>query len=380
MKLFAKYLSLISYSMCLLMLCGCGEDTSSAVNTDTPSPKSVVTLEQGPDSSADEPVSPTETNTSNSTDTGLSETTDAPSDTTATEKPAYTEQTPLETQAPTPEPTPETGLRGSTSNCLVPSADGTAETHNEYASIDYSHASEGYIMARYTGTCPKVKMQIKFPGTNTYTYNLVGNEYEVFPLPSGSGTYEITILENVVDTSYLVSLSTSIDVQITNTYGPFLYPNQYCMFTSSSQTVAKAAELAKDANNDLDVVSRVYNFVINSIDYDYEKAQTIPSGYTANVDEVLTCGTGICLDYAAVMTCMLRSQQIPTRLEVGYVGEAYHAWISTYIKDVGWVNGIVQFDGTSWQLMDPTFASNSSEKDLREFIGDGSSYIVKYQY
>lgn len=388
MKHFAKYLSLISYSICLLILCGCGENTSPVISTASSSPDSVITPGLEPDST-DEAVPPTETDSPLATDSsGSSETTVAPTDTTATTQPAETTQAPVQTQAPTqeptseptPEPIPTGGLRGSTSYCLVPSADGTAETHNEYASIDYSHASEGYIMARYTGTCPKVKMQIKFTGANTYTYNLVGNEYEAFPLPSGSGTYEITILENVVDTSYLVSLSASIDVQISNTYGPFLYPNQYCMFTSSSQTVAKAAELAQDANNDLDVVASVYNYVINSISYDYEKAQTVPSGYTANVDEILASGTGICLDYAAVMTCMLRSQQIPTRLEVGYVGDAYHAWISTYIKDVGWVNGIVQFDGTSWKLMDPTFAANSSEKDLREFIGDGSGYIVKYQY
>lgn len=381
MKLFTKYLSLISYSICLLLFCGCGDTTTPVVSTASPSPDSVITPDQKPDSSANVTGSPSETDISLSTDAPcISETTTVPADTTVTEKPADTTHVSAETQTATPEPTPETVLRGSTSYCLVPSADGTAETHNAYGSIDYSNASEGYIMARYTGTCPKVKMQIKFPGAVTYTYNLVGNEYEAFPLSSGSGTYEITILENAVDTSYLISLTTSIDVQITNTYGPFLYPNQYCMFTSSSQTVKKASELSEDANNDLDVVANIYNYVINSITYDYEKAQTVPSGYTANVDEILASGTGICLDYAAVMTCMLRSQQIPTRLEVGYVGDAYHAWISTYIKDVGWVNGIVQFDGTSWKLMDPTFAANSSERDLREFIGDGSGYIVKYQY
>lgn len=235
-------------------------------------------------------------------------------------------------------------------------------------------------MAKYTGTCSKVKMQIKYPGAVTYTYNLVSDDYEAFPLSSGSGTYEITILENVADTSYLVSLAASIEVNITNTFGPYLYPNQYCNFTATSQVVAKAAQLAESSNNDLDVVAGVYNYIISSITYDYDKALTVPSGYTADVDAILNSGTGICLDYAAVMASMLRSQQIPTRLEVGYVGDAYHAWISTYIKDVGWVNGIVEFDGKSWQLMDPTFAASSSEEDLREFIGNGSNYVVKYMY
>jgi hypothetical protein len=94
----------------------------------------------------------------------------------------------------------------------------------------------------------------------------------------------------------------------------------------------------------------------------------------------LQSGTGICLDYAAVMASMLRSQNIPTRLEVGYAGTAYHAWISTYIAEVGWVNGIISFDGKSWSLMDPTFAANSSQQTLKNFIGDGSNYSTKYIY
>lgn len=252
--------------------------------------------------------------------------------------------------------------------------------HNEYASIDYSHAEEGYIMARYTGSCAKVKMQIIGPDAITYTYNLVSTDYEAFPLSAGNGTYSITIYENISGTSYATCLAAEIRAVLTNEFGPYLYPNQYCTFNSSSDVVAKAAELAASAETDLDVVANVYNYLIENITYDYEKVATVPSGYTSDVDEILSSGTGICLDYAAVMTSMLRSQHIPTRLEVGYAGDVYHAWISTYITDVGWVNGIVEFDGESWQLMDPTFAASSSEKELKKFIGDGSNYLVKYIY
>ena len=151
-------------------------------------------------------------------------------------------------------------------------------------------------------------------------------------------------------------------------------------FTETDQTITLAKELAASADNDLDVVSNVYNYIIKNISYDYNKAETVQSGYVTVVDEILESGTGICLDYAAVMTSMLRSQRIPTRLEVGYAGEAYHAWISTYIEDIGWVNGIIEFNGTEWELMDPTFAANSSEKTLKNFIGDGSNYSTVYVY
>ena len=78
---------------------------------------------------------------------------------------------------------------------------------------------------------------------------------------------------------------------------------------------------------------------------------------------------------------MLRSQQIPTRLEVGYAGTAYHAWISVHITDIGWLNGIIEFDGTSWKMVDPTLgASNKGDKEIKRFIGDGSHYTTKYVY
>jgi hypothetical protein len=77
---------------------------------------------------------------------------------------------------------------------------------------------------------------------------------------------------------------------------------------------------------------------------------------------------------------MLRTQQIPTRLEVGYAGSTYHAWISVYLDDIGWVNGIIEFTGSDWSLMDPTFGASTGDKKLREFIGDGTNYTTKYIY
>lgn len=272
------------------------------------------------------------------------------------------------------------GSRDNTSYCLETSAPEFVLYNNDVAYIDASNASEGYISVKYTGTCAKVKLQITGSNQVTYTYNLIGNNYEAFPLTCETGSYTVGIYENISGTQYATCLKETLDVTITNEFGPYLYPNQYVDFTPSCDTVAKGAELASTANSDLDVVSNVYNYIISSISYDYDKAANIASGYTSNVDEILHSGMGICLDYAAVMSSMLRSQGIPTRLEVGYAGDAYHAWISTYIEDRGWVNGIIEFDGTDWELMDPTFGANSSEKKLRDFIGSGDNYTVKYIY
>lgn len=179
-------------------------------------------------------------------------------------------------------------------------------------------------------------------------------------------------------TRYSTALSININVTITNTFGPYLYPNQYVNFNPSSLPIKKAKELAYPANSDIDVVQQVYNYIIDNFTYDYDKAASVVSGYLPVVNDVYSSNTGICFDYAAVMATMLRSQNIPTRLEVGYIGEVYHAWISTYIKDMGWVNGIIRFDGTSWNLLDPTFASTS--KSPKDFITENNDYMTKYVY
>ena len=83
---------------------------------------------------------------------------------------------------------------------------------------------------------------------------------------------------------------------------------------------------------------------------------------------------------SALMAAMLRSQGIPTRLHVGYAGDAYHAWINVYIEDIGWIDGIIQFDGKDWSLMDPTFAANKNSKNTQDFIGDGNNYNTLYTY
>ena len=277
-------------------------------------------------------------------------------------------------------PGSETGTRDNTPLCLVPEADGILEMRNDVAVIDYSHADQGYICADYSGSVSKIKLILSGPDGTDYTYDLHGNGYEVFPLSAGSGSYKATIYENISGTSYSTCLYAGFDAVLANEFGPFLYPNQYVNFNADSKAVAKGAELAAGADTDLDVVISIYDYITASIKYDYNKASDPPAGYVTDVDEILSSGTGICLDYAALMSAMLRSQQIPTRLEVGYAKDAYHAWISEYTEETGWLNGLIEFTGSSWTLVDPTFGANSSEKSLKKFIGDGTNYTLKKVY
>ena len=271
--------------------------------------------------------------------------------------------------------------RDSTPKVLTPSADGVTVYQNDFASIDASNTSQGYVMVKYNGTNEKVKLRITCPDQSCYTY-LISDRgaYDTFPLTAGNGSYALQVLENVAGDTYTVSLAQSINVNIEDEFLPFLYPNQYVNFHTDSKAVSKGSDLAKDTYSDLDVVQNIYNYVIKNISYDTEKAQNVSYGYVPDIDDTLSSKKGICFDYAALMASMLRPQNIPTKLEVGYSGDAYHAWISTYIDDKGWVDDIIQFNGNTWQIMDPTLAATNDSAAVKKYIGDGSHYVVKYTY
>lgn len=271
--------------------------------------------------------------------------------------------------------------RDSTPKVLTTSADGVTVYQNDFASIDASNTSQGYVMVKYNGTNEKVKLQITCPDQSCYTY-LISDRgaYDTFPLTAGNGSYALQVLENVAGDTYTVSLAQSINVSIEDEFLPFLYPNQYVNFHTDLKAVSKGSDLAKDTYSDLDVVQNIYNYVIKNISYDTEKAQNVSYGYVPDIDDTLSSKKGICFDYAALMTSMLRSQNIPTKLEVGYSGDAYHAWISTYIDDKGWVDDIIQFNGDTWQIMDPTLAATNDSAAVKKYVGDGSHYVVKYTY
>ena len=268
------------------------------------------------------------------------------------------------------------------SSMLLPQASGTKVQSNAKAAIDYSNTADGYVMVKYTAAASqKLKVIVKGPKT-TYTYNLAADKaWDTYPLSDGSGAYTIGVYENVSGTKYAGVLSQSISVTLKDEFAPFVRPNQYVDYENAPKTVAKAAELVSGKTRELDKVQAVYDFVVKNIKYDKQLAATVKSGYLPVLDTVLEKKTGICFDYAALMAGMLRSQGIPCKLVVGYAGQTYHAWISVYTEENGWVEGVVYFDGTSWQRMDPTFASTGNQSStVMQYIGDGRNYTVKYLY
>lgn len=263
--------------------------------------------------------------------------------------------------------------------CLTPEKGGSVIYGDDELIIDATKAGDGYFYITYSGANQDIKLQLSVEGSVTYTYKIYPGE-TVVPLSLGAGEYSVIAYEGLGNGMYATKYAEKITVESVDEFGPYLYPNYYINFNKDSKAVSLGKELATGKTCDLEVIAAVYEYVIDNVAYDYDRAKNVKGDYIPDVDMILEEKKGICFDYSALMASMLRSQRIPTRLEVGYAGDAYHAWISCYIEDQGWINGLIEFDGTKWTLMDPTFAANSKGKSLEKFIGDGNNYSTKYIY
>lgn len=272
---------------------------------------------------------------------------------------------------------------------LEATAPGTKVKSNSRALIDYSNATDGYVMVKWLeGGSTKIMARVQCPDDTIYTYNMnTDGNYEVFPLSEGNGKYLVKVYKSTGNgNKYAVVLSLTIDnLEIKDEFAPFIRPNQYVNYTKDSETIKKATELCEDIDDNLKKTEAVYKFVIDNLTYDKEKAADISAGkvkgYLPVLDSVLKSKKGICFDYASLMAGMLRSQGVPVKLVVGYTGKAYHAWVNVWSEETGWVNAKIYFDGETWELMDPTFASSNKESDtIMKYIGTGSNYTAKYVY
>ncbi|MDR0357835.1 MAG: transglutaminase-like domain-containing protein [Clostridiales Family XIII bacterium] len=275
---------------------------------------------------------------------------------------------------------PDAPDRDNSPKVLVCEAPGEATFGENGGIVDFSNADDGYVMVRYEGNDSKVKVQITFSDGEPYTYDLKPNaDFTAFPLSLGSGDYDVGVFTNIEGNKYAQATKRTITAEISDEFSPFLRPNQYVYYTPDSEAVAMARDICEGVKSELGATENLFLYVVENVSYDYEKAETVQSGYLPNVDETLRSGAGICFDYASLTSAMLRSQGIPCKLVIGYAGSAYHSWIRVYSRETGEVAGVIEFRAGEWSRMDPTFTAGGSKADPNT-IGDGTNYNPIYEY
>ncbi len=191
-----------------------------------------------------------------------------------------------------------------------------------------------------------------------YTYDLSSNEqYTVFPLQMGSGEYSISIYQNTEGTSYAQVFADQFDVQC-EPNEVFTFPNQLVWYTHEYPAILLSFDICQGIESEAEKAEAIYQYIVNYMSYDSQKAANVQSGYIPNLTEVLNEKKGICFDYAALMAAMLRAQNIPSRLVMGNLASEgiYHAWNEVYINK-------------EWHWYDATYGPENSNK-LSDYVDD----------
>ena len=272
--------------------------------------------------------------------------------------------------------------RDNTPVVLTPEQPGILVAGNtNTAIVDYSNASSGYICAQSFIPAKTVAL-VDAPDGSRYQFTIESNgRYTTIPLTVGNGNYQVGLYENLSGNEYVGLFSVAVKVELDDELAPFLYSNPYVSFADGDDAVRLSKSVAENATSDVETVEQIYLYVVQNISYDFDKAATVAPGYLPNNSNTLRTKDGICFDFASLTAAMLRAQRLPTKLDIGYCGEAYHAWIEVYTQEQGWIRKKIEFPGHAYVLLDPTFDSASKGKgDISKIIGDGKNYRPMFYY
>jgi hypothetical protein len=250
----------------------------------------------------------------------------------------------------------------SVADLLLPQQPGFDVIELEGFIVDVSHSAEGYVSVLQTVQGVSAKFQL-ITQERSYTYSLEPHRYVVVPLQLGTGRYELRVLIQIEGQRYALVASHQRDFQVRDDTRAYRYPNQIVNYDAHTQAVGLAFDLIQDAPSEIERVHRIYRYIVDNIAYDVPRAQRAQDHFLLpDLDRTLSQRSGICFDYAALMSAMLRSVHIPTRVVTGFTDLGYHAWVEVYIQDEGWINPSIYFRFALWTHIDPTFDASGSYK------------------
>ena len=194
---------------------------------------------------------------------------------------------------------------------------------------DIGNARQGYFLTKYVGECTRKKKIIVEKDGKKLNYDIYGTE--TIPLQFGSGQYTITGYENIVAKRYQNVGSLTINVQLDQENIAFLHPNQYVNYNDDTPVVSVANDLCKGLGEKAAMIA-IKNYIKKNYRYNYIKAATVKAGALPNITECYEKKMGICQDLAALVVCMLRSQNIEAKFVIGYADKQYHAWVKVTIE------------------------------------------------
>ncbi|MGI6622683.1 MAG: transglutaminase domain-containing protein [Clostridiaceae bacterium] len=231
------------------------------------------------------------------------------------------------------------------------------KTQQPGENFDTTKVDLGSVGARYIPIEEKrVKTRVQKIDLK-YDYDLFGREdFEYFPLQLGNGDYKVLVFENITGNRYRQVKARSMKAEIKNPLDVYKASIQTVNWDPEMKIIKKASELTKGLKTDKQKITAIYNFVIDTFSYDYDKINNIEITYIPDIEKIYEEKSGICYDYSAVLAAMLRSQDIPAKLIKGYTDlvKGYHAWNEVYLAEED-----------RWLVIDSTYDSGLKKKNRK---------------
>lgn len=231
------------------------------------------------------------------------------------------------------------------------------KTQQPGENFDTTKVDLGSVGARYIPIEEKrVKTRVQKIDLK-YDYDLFGREdFEYFPLQLGNGDYKVLVFENITGNRYRQVKARSMKAEIKNPLDVYKASIQTVNWDPEMKIIKKASELTKGLKTDKQKITAIYNFVIDTFSYDYDKINNIEITYIPDIEKIYEEKSGICYDYSAVLAAMLRSQDIPAKLIKGYIDlvKGYHAWNEVYLAEED-----------RWLVIDSTYDSGLKKKNRK---------------
>lgn len=239
--------------------------------------------------------------------------------------------------------------------------------------FDTTNLNMGIIAISYDAdNDSKLKVMIEKEEKRVTYYLKSDGIVENFPLQFGNGEYKISVLKNIEGDKYRYISTKNLALDLADDKRIYLNSIQNINWNGSMDTIKKAEELTKDLKSDSQKIDTIYQYVLDSISYDYERVGNLGKDYLPNIDNILASGKGICYDYSSVFAAMLRSVGIPAKLVKGYSSNitGYHAW-----------NEIYNSETEKWITIDTTYDVQMKEANVKYSIEKvNSQYKKVFEY
>lgn len=147
--------------------------------------------------------------------------------------------------------------------------------------------------------------------------------------------------------------------------------------TMSNDEIKKyAIESVKDIGDTYEKARKLYNDVIDMLDYDNQKSEEIMNENFNNLSGAISAfetKKGICFDYASLYSVFSEIAELPNRIVVGkgFDGKEWinHAWNEVYIEELG-----------KWIKVDTTFGETGNYFDVEDFDVDHKKERIIWEF